>query len=234
MLSALLSDSLPLLTLSARDHARLNAAMTDSIRDVMLAEDWTCHVCATRLPEMMEVDHVGGHTLAGAGSLLPICQFCHDRAHPLWAAARGRLVPVLAPDYAPEDLSALSWMTLLHECHTDSGKLRTSMSKDWKARHDQAADMLGHHSAEAVFEAVLALRDKREKDELADRLKTIDAHIRFAPVVLLHPGQTPLAWTRSGFFPPAKDWAELSVPEPDVPYARLRQAGDALLGEVDG
>ena len=228
MLARLPSRPLALLTLSARDHARLNASMMDRIRTAMEADDWTCHACKIRLPGMMEIDHLGGHVPA-CTRLQPICQFCHDRQHPLWAASRRRIVPVLAPDFSLEDLSILAWTLLVHAAQDGFRHEGHLMARDWTTRHEHAVDILGHGNAEAIFEAVLALDDRVEARRLQERLSEIDRHVRFAPAVLLEQSRDIQVWRQSGFTALEQEWAANLVP-PETPYAQLRQAGDELRG----
>ncbi len=85
--------------MAGRLHAQIAAAMREA--------DWTCHLCGICLPEMMEFD--GGH---GGEAVRPVCQFCHNIDHPVWAAGRGRMAPVWAPDMDCAEISRLSWVLL--------------------------------------------------------------------------------------------------------------------------
>lgn len=95
------------LTFGARGHAVLAGGLRVQIAKAMRDADWTCHLCGICLPEMMEFD--GGH---GGEPVRPICQFCHNMDHPIWAAGRGRMVPVWAPDMDCAEISRLSWVLL--------------------------------------------------------------------------------------------------------------------------
>ena len=103
------------------------------------------------------------------------------------------------------------------------------MTRDWIDRHEQAVDILGHGNAEAIFEAVLALHDRVEANNLEERLARIDRHIRFAPTVLLEPGRAIQVWRQPGFTALGEEWAADLVPI-ETPYAQLRQAGDEIRG----
>ncbi len=95
------------LTFGARAHAIRAGMFPDAVASAL--RSWTCHCCGIRLPGLMEFD--GGHG-PDPGDIRPICQFCHNLDHAVWAAGLGRLVPVWAPDMAQPALTRVCWTAL--------------------------------------------------------------------------------------------------------------------------
>ncbi len=228
MFTSLIEIPLTSLTLSAQAHNKLNAAMIDDIVLAMDAHDWTCNSCGTCLPDMMEVDHLKGHNLNGKDGIAPICQFCHDRKHLLWAASRKRVTLIHAPDLTYEDISQLSWAMLAHNGQEGFSIDRKKLMRDFNSRREDAFDAIGHNNVEAIFEAIYALLDAKGKDAVMARLKALDAHIKFAPEAIFMDVPVIEGWSRGGFRPVEGGWAAKATPKSFAGYAALKSAGESL------
>ena len=227
MFQAVLSGNPRQLTLSARDHALINASMPDAIAAALKAGDWTCHVCGVRLVGLMEADHLKGHRKCGPEGVSPICQFCHDLKHPMWAMARKRAFPIYAPDLPQTDLSRFSW-TLLSEMTRDSGgEMFEALLETIGEREASAFEMIDGENMEAALEAVLVLRDRVGKDAALKTCKELDAHIRFLPSCV-RDGEPIMRWTSSGFRPvPVELIHDAMGSEPD--FEKLTRAASEIM-----
>ena len=228
MFSNLIQMHLTTLTLGAQAHNKLNATMIDEIVVAMQAHDWTCNVCGVRLPEMMEVDHLKGHNPSAKEALAPICQFCHDRKHMLWAASRKRLSLIHAPDLTYEEISQISWALIANQGREGFDIDEKKLRRDLAGRQEDAFDAVGHHNLEAIFEAAYALLDAKGEEAALDRLQAMDSHIKIAPAALFM--ETPVigGWSSGGFRSIDEDWAEKTTPANFPGYTALRSAGDSL------
>ena len=228
MFSTLTARSLSYLALGAQAHNRLNTALIDDIVAMMARCDWTCAICGIRIEGLMEVHHAGGHSLDGRGGMRPICQFCHDRDHLVWAAARKRVTLIHAPDLSHEDISRLAWARVLHEGREGFALDARRVARDLTARREDAFDALGHDNLEAAIEALYAYRDARGGDAAAEIGRTIDAHIRVAPTALLSEEPGLETWRRGGFRPLEEGWRDRAIPTGFPDYATLAAAGASL------
>ncbi|MFG6573566.1 HNH endonuclease signature motif containing protein [Sulfitobacter sp. 1A13353] len=228
MFTSLIQSPLTSLTLSAKAHNMLNATMIDEIVQTMRTHDWNCNTCGTRMPEMMEVDHLKGHKPAGKDALAPICQFCHDRKHLLWAASRKRVTLIHAPDLSYEELSQISWAMVTHKEREGFTIDAKKLQRDLSSRQEDAFDAIGHTNLEAIFEAIYALRDAKGEEAVLARLTEMDAHIKIAPAAIFMDQPVIEGWARGGFRAVEEGWQERVIPEKFPSYAALRSAGDAL------
>lgn len=228
MLANLISKPLSQLTLGAQAHNRLNAMMIDDIVKAMAAHDWTCHVCGTRLQGMMEVDHLKGHRASSRDALRPICQFCHDREHLLWAASRKRLALIHAPDLSYDELSQLAWAMVGHTGREGFSLDRKKILRDLSARREDAQDAIGHGNLEAAMEAIFTLRDSRGDAAAQDILEGIDAQLKLAPSVIFEEAPRIQTWEQGGFKPVQDGWRDTVIPEGFAGYEALRAAGTSL------
>ena len=226
MFRYLLETPLELLTLGARAHAALNAEMMEDIAAAMERDAWICRQCGVCLPEMMEVDPLGGHRVSGRKRIAPICRFCHDRLHLLWSASRGRLVPIHAPDLSHEQVSQIAWVILVHAGRNgiDHGRL----IYDLDARRKQAQVALGHGNLEAILEAVLAMADSRGREAANASADGLDRQIRLAPAALFGDPTDMQAWTRGGYRPVSGEWREAASPDSFPGYDVFARVGKAL------
>lgn len=229
MFQAVLSGNPRLLALSARDHALINAAMADAIATCFRDHDWTCHVCGIRLEGLMEVDHLQGHRPSRAADVAPICQFCHDLRHPVWAMSRKRAFPIHAPGIEQRSLTRFAW-TLLSEMTRETGEDSfESIMEAIGERETAAHDMLEGENMEAALEAILVLRDKIGLESVSRTCRELDAHIRFLPTCLRDGGPI-LRWTPAGFRPlPVNLIHDAIGPAPD--FSQLSRAAAELSAE---
>lgn len=180
MLELIARSSLKGLTLGVRDHAALLQQAGSACEEIFKAHNHSCHVCGTRVPDGLEIDHGSQHVLnAKPSDLKPICQFCHNLKHPLWAASRGRLVAIYAPDISQVDLHRLAWsMVLWREVHPEAFE---TVQADLLARASRLSELLDCESVEAMFEAALATVDTLGADRALKSLRKVDQVLRFIP-----------------------------------------------------
>ncbi|MEP3669093.1 MAG: HNH endonuclease signature motif containing protein [Roseibium sp.] len=210
MLTDIAQTSIAVLSLGLRQHGRLLAGRGAEIEKIMKKHDWTCHCCGIRVPQFMEIDHgVGGHT-AKCKDLKPICTLCHNIKHPLWAASRGRIIPIHAPDLTQEDVNRLAWMVIGYR--TDDTLNVEHIYDAVEARAATFEKMMGVSAAEPFLEAVMAFRslmsDKVQKAKTQvhhDSLKLLGEAVRFWPADAIR-GRDKLpdaalisTWTLGGF-----------------------------------
>lgn len=216
------------LTLSGRDHALINASMADAIVECFRDHDWTCHVCGVRLEGLMEVDHLKGHRPCEAASVAPICQFCHDLKHPMWAMSRKRAFPVYAPDISQRDLTRFAWTLLAEMTRTNGEEMFEGLIDAIAERESAAFEMLDGENMESALEAILVLRDRAGADLATKAGRELDSHIRFLPSCV-RDGEPLLRWTPAGFRPVQTDLLHQSFgPEPD--FDKLSRAASELIG----
>jgi hypothetical protein len=187
-----------LLNLGARDHALLNATMASEIASALKTGDWTCHVCGVRLEGMMEIDHLKGHRRSAATELAPICQFCHDLKHPMWAMARKRAFPVYAPDLVQRDLSRMAWSLLGELTREEGGAVFDAVLGAIGERESAAFDLLQGENMESALEAILVIRDREGQKKAMSVAETLDESLRYVPVCV-RDGVPLTRWTPEGF-----------------------------------
>lgn len=210
MLKEISTGPISVLTLGLRQHGRLLAGRGSEIAAVMKKHDWNCHCCGIRIPEFMEIDHgAGGHT-PSCKDLKPICTFCHNLRHPLWAAARGRIIPIHAPDVTQTDLNRMAWMVVAYR---NNGAVRVDhVQKAIEARAAAFEQVAGVAQAEPFLEAVMSYRLSMEAEQREgklivkhDALTEMDRIVRFWPAEAMRNRDTlPAAallstWTLGGF-----------------------------------
>lgn len=225
MFQEILNAPLRILTLGARQHALINRSMMKEIRAAFEAGDWTCHVCGVRIPGLMEVDHIKGHNLSGKAALAPICQFCHDLKHPLWAASRGRFVPVAAPGFDQASITRFSWTLLSEGLRKDSFLDVDDVREALDEREDAAWEILGGDNIESAFEALYTIRDRRGEDKAQKVARALDASLRFVPSDVKDLS-SPSRWTREGFRQASSDVLHDgmgSLPDRDALFRAARE-----------
>lgn len=227
MFQSVLTGNPRQLTLSARDHALINASMADVIAAVFRDRDWTCHVCGVRIEGLMEVDHLKGHRRCGPEGVAPICQFCHDLKHPIWAMSRKRAFPVYAPDLTQTDLSRFAWTLLSEMTREGAEEGFDALIEAIGEREAAAFEMLDGENMESALEAVLTLRDRLGQEAASRVCRELDAHIRFLPACV-RDGEPILRWTAAGFRPvPVELLQHAFGPAPDL--GKLQRAAAEIL-----
>jgi hypothetical protein len=232
MFSSLLSTPLTLMTLTAQAHSVLNSAMMDEVVKCMNDNDWTCHKCSVKVHGMMEIDHLKGHKVSGKNGIMPICQFCHDRQHLLWAAARKRLTIMHAPDLDYLEISQLTWSLVGHHGRDGFSIDRNKLSRDLSARREDAFEAMGHDNIEAIFEAIFTMSDRLGEEEIKERLVEFDKHIKIVPSALLDEDTEIKSWSVGGFRPAGEEWRDNAIPNKFAGYEALRKAGDTLKSRI--
>jgi hypothetical protein len=214
MLSDMIKSSMVTLNLRAIDHGSLLTREAKKCQEVFNREKDRCHVCGFRIPGYMEIDHLKGHRPCPASDMSCICQFCHNIKHPIWSAARKRIVPVYAPEFTQEDLHRLAWTVLAWR--DGEGDLPVSIADIpalMASRHEKIKDILGCMDAESLFEAALGLPRLLGDNVAAETLMKIDQFLRFWPSELmpdhesLPKGARLSNWTIGGFRVVADDVA---------------------------
>lgn len=182
MLEQIARSRLKTLTLGVRDHAALLGQESETCEKIFRAADHTCHVCGVQTFTGLEIDHGSRHVPLknkSISGLKPICQFCHNLKHPLWAASRGRLVAIYAPDISQVDLQRLSWaMIAWREAYPDHFE---TLQSDLLSRRDRFSEMMECESVEALFEASLAVIDTLGPESGMASLRSVDQVLRFIP-----------------------------------------------------
>jgi len=186
------------LTLSARDHALINAPMGAQIAKSFQDHDWTCHVCGVRLEGLMEVDHLKGHRCSSSEEIAPICQFCHDLKHPLWAMARKRAFPVYAPGIDQVDLTRFAWTLLSEMTRQEAQESFEDLLGAISERESAAFEMLDGENMEAALEAIIIIRGRNGLEFSREVAGELDAHLRYLPTCV-RDGEPIQRWTPEGF-----------------------------------
>ena len=189
------------LLIGASRHAEFNAAMPNRVRWTLRRSNWTCNHCGAHLPNLMEIDHFDEHGPGPGGRIAPICQFCHDLKHPLWAAARHRLVPVALPEMDQTTFTRLCWIMLSRSFHDEQGAepLRPVI-RTLAHRRLMAKSTLGTLNMTEAFEALLAVADREGATRASAVAGRLDACVRMMPGAILDPSAL-CAWTGGGFEP---------------------------------
>lgn len=197
------------LTLSARDHALINGSMSAEIVTCFRSWGWVCHLCGVRLDGLMEVDHLKGHRASKAEEIAPICQFCHDLKHPMWAFARKRAFPIYAPDLDQIALTRLCWALLSEMTRPDAGEGFEEIAGALSERESAAFELLDGDNMESALEAILVIRDRNGPEAARKVAAELDAQLRYVPSCV-RDGEPVRRWTPEGFR--------------DVPVERLHAA----------
>lgn len=204
LLSKILDTDFRTLAFSARDHARITAAHHPLASKALSSSDWTCYKCRTRIPDFMEVDHVGGHT-EDCKKLEAICQFCHNLEHPLWAASRGRILFIYAPEFTQAQLHRLAWALLSRRTEEGFPVDQASYLTALNERRNAMEKILGARTVEGFFEAVFSLEERLGKEMAQNALLRVDQTVRFWPAEVtaeyedLPPASRISTWTAGGF-----------------------------------
>lgn len=233
MLSSTLKIPPNVLALNARSHGRILATQRKQVEACFAKSDWTCHVCGIRVPEMMEIDHLDGHRPGANAKLATICQFCHNLKHPLWAAARGRLVPLFAPDLSQSDLHRLAWtLVLLRDAEGDFPDADAIIAAVEK-RTVSFAETFGTRAVSAFLESAINL-PTMIGEMAAPVLLKIDQSVRFWPADLtadaddLPPAARLSAWDLTGFRKATKTAAGLMMADTKFDAGDLHDAAEKV------
>ena len=215
------------LLFDAHQQARRNAAMPHRVRQALHRHDWTCNVCGARLPGLMEIDRLDGRGPGSDGQLAPICQFCQDLKHPLWAAAHNRLVPVALPEMNQRKFTQLCWIMLSCAPHEERGAQRLRPVIDTLARRlIQAKRTLGATHMTQAFEALFIVLDLVGTETASSIARRLDACVRLMPAAILDPS-TLCAWTGEDVVSVSRAVLHKATQQPLPPGE-----GDALLAEA--
>ena len=176
-----------LLSLGAYHHHALNAAMPDRVRDTLRYASWTCHVCGVYLPGFLEVDHFDYHEPGFFGPIAPICQFCHDLKHPLWAVARDRMVPVIMPpEISQSTLTRLCWLIISCGLHwPDTARYMQDLVRKLRCYEPAYDGVIDTCNIADLFESLLGVVDFHGAQDAEEIAQFLDAKIRFLPSAVI-------------------------------------------------
>ena len=215
------------LLFDAHQQNRRNAAMPDRVRQALHRHDWTCNVCGVRLPGLMEIDHLDGHGPGPDGRIVPICQFCHDLKHPLWAAAEHRLAPVALQEMDQRTLTRLCWIMLSRSLHEEQGKERLQPVIHVLAqRRIQAESALRMTHMTEAFEGLFTVLDFVGTESANGTAGRLDDCVRLMPPAVLD-SSTLCAWTGADVVPASRSVLREATQQPLPP-----DEADALLAEA--
>jgi len=227
MFTDVLSGHPRLLNLGARDHALINATMVPEIAQILKDRNWSCHVCGVHLEGLMEIDHLKGHKKSVVADIAPICQFCHDLRHPMWAMARKRAFPIFAPDISQIELTLFAWTLLSEMTRDDASVSFDALLGAIGERESSAFDLLHGENMESALEAILVIRDREGTKKAGDVANMLDTHLRYLPSCT-RDGEPLSRWTPEGFREvPLALLHSAMGPKPD--FDRLSQAASELL-----
>lgn len=217
MFADLVSRPLPELNLGIRAHGSILAKGDKIVAAVFKRDKERCHLCGFRIPGFMEIDHRRGHKQnTQAADLKTVCQFCHNLRHPLWSAARKRMVPIFAPDLSQSDLHRLAW-TLLAWRDVEDGPIDAgAVTGLIVSRREAFHRYLGCSSAEVLFESAINMTDPKflGPKKSAALFSKMEQNVRFWPTELLDsndeadPGSRFSIWDVGGYRVVAEDAAE--------------------------
>lgn len=215
------------MTLSARDHALINGAMAPEIAACFRDKGWTCHICGLRLDGLMEIDHLSGHRPCSAADLAPICQFCHDLRHPIWAMSRKRAFPIFAPDLDQCALTRLCWALLTEMTRPEGREAFEEIGAALAERESAAFELLDGDNMESALEAILVIRDRTGHEAARKVAAELDAQLRYVPSCV-RDGEPLRRWTPEGFREVPTDRLHAAFGEvPDM--GRLARAATELV-----
>ena len=215
------------LLIGASQHAQFNAAMPNRNGWVLRRHDWTCNVCGVRLPGLMEIDHLDEHGPGPGGRIAPICQFCHDLKHPLWAAAEHRLVPVALPEMDQRTFTRLCWIMLSRALNEEPGTERLRpITRVLARRSIQAEHTLETAHMTEAFGALNTALDLFGAETANAVARHLDACVRLMPAAILDPSAL-CAWTSADIFPASRSVLRKATRQPLPPGE-----AEALLAEA--
>ena len=187
--------------IGAHEHAVLISEMPNTVRWMLRSRKWTCNVCGVRLPGLMEVDHFDAHETNPENPRAPICQFCHDLKHPLWAATRHRLVPVYMTAMGQTTFTRLCWVMISRALHEEQGAERLRpIIEALMHRRMQAGRMLRTLNMTEAFEALFGVADRDGYWNAGMLGQRIDTLVLMMPAAVLDISKL-CQWTGVGFEP---------------------------------
>lgn len=238
MLSQIVTIPLSILTLGSRAHAILLADAAKACAEVFERDKETCHICGTRIPGFMDVDHIQGHKPCTSKDMRCICPFCHDLRHPLWAASHRRIIPIYAPDLSQADITRLAW-TLIGLRGIDGAAAQVSrILEDVKKRATRLAEILVCSEAEPLFEAAFTAREVMGEKKSSEVLLGIDQYLRFFPAELLRESKDPISsglssWRLGGFLRLEEGVADAARGGKTIDIPRLEAAAASVTSKPD-
>ena len=239
MLAEMMNRSIVTMNLRLVDHAALLTPQAKAVGEVFNRDKECCHVCGSKIPGMMEIDHLKGHRQCGKEDMATICQFCHNLEHPIWAAARKKFFPIYAPELSQIDVNRLAWTVLAwreslrEDLPFDLAGLYASVGN----RRTEIVRLLSCQSAASLFESAFILRDKVGSKAASKALLQLDQFVRFWPSEVIQDpsGLPPSArlstWSFGGFKPFPRMAAEAIRGSVSPDFDKISRAARAVGGE---
>ena len=188
MLLELVGCPQEILAMGAREHAILATESGEAVSKRFAEDDWTCHVCRTRIQGYMEIDHVGSHEPCGTEGIRTICQFCHNLRHLVWAALRGRMRLIWAPGLDQSFLTRIAWQVLFTS-ESESEDIKSielaesaqTVADDVTRRERVLGHILGSSHPEGFLEALFSARSLMNNEAFEASASRLDSFVRFWP-----------------------------------------------------
>ena len=240
---SIINRSLVVMKMGMRQHEAILSPIMSTVNQALKDGNWTCHKCGVRIPGYMQIDHIKGHGVQTRESLRPICVFCHDQDHIIWAAARKRVVPILGPELTNEQISRLAWSVI--SLNKDKEDEDASMAVDnltgaVRQRHHDFQKRYGSQDADSAIEAIFRFLNVEDEETpaMTERKRRIvekmEAEMRFVPklltgAVIEDPSETVSVWRIGGFSFPERTPEEAMEDPGDT--AHIISAVNALMAE---
>lgn len=187
-----------ILSMGLRNHEAIQQPFSSEIRKVMKKYDWTCCRCGIKIPGLMQIDHTAGHAARNAEGFRPICAFCHDQDHLIWAASCKKIVPIIATTeegvLSNEDISLMSWSLFAMFTHQnddpDANDSVAGIMRAFQARRGAFQEKYGSKDADSFIEATYRFLDGAEDENenmLVERQAIVErtlAEVRFVPAFM--------------------------------------------------
>ncbi len=145
--------------------------------------------------------------------LSTICQFCHNLHHAFWAANRGRLRLIYAPEIDQIWLHRAAWLVLLGSAGRTVGaadeqlaNLAETVAKNVDRRELIISSIIGEAHAAGLFEALLTVRRLSGEAAYVRTVEKLEQVVRFWPTAAglvndraARPSASFSSWQNGGF-----------------------------------
>lgn len=235
--------------MGAFDHEKILRPVASRLAGVFKAHDWTCCDCGTRLEGCMQIHHSRGHgRVDDVASLRPICVFCHDVRHPVWAANRKRIVPIDAPGLDQAALNRFFWSMIALERQREADEISDQnqaeavqeLRDSLKNRRNSVRVNLETAEGDSLIEAVRIFFERQKASgnprmaEEADRVQRIVVdRVRWAPATLFDDvaGNSLASWGIGGYRNRTKEVIQ-ALPDLDSAIGDLRRIGAGVMASM--
>lgn len=237
--------------MGAFDHEKILRPVVGRLEGVFKAHDWTCCDCGTRIPGCMQIHHSKGHgRIDDVAALRPICVFCHDVRHPIWAANRKRIVPIDAPGKDQAALNRFFWAHLALERQRESDEIADANQAEavqelrdtLRNRRNAVRVNLETADGDSLIEALRTFYERQKASgnaamlAEADRIqRTVVERTRWAPAIFFDDvaGNSLASWGIGGYRNRTQD-VLASLPDLDNAIGELRRVGAGVMATLNG